>query len=53
MEYLPYQSISMNLRDILYQMMNPFWTVDNYESFLEKLELIYSAGKKYFSDIFS
>jgi len=30
------------------------WTVDNYESFLEKrLELIYSAGKKYFSDIFS
>lgn len=30
------------------------WTVDNYESFLEeRLELIYSAEKKYFSDIFS
>ncbi len=30
------------------------WTIDNYESFLEKrLELIYYAGKKYFKEIFS
>lgn len=30
------------------------WTIDNYESFLEeRLNLIYSAGKRYFSDIFT
>jgi len=30
------------------------WGIDNYETFLEKrLELIYSAARKYFSDIFS